>query len=65
MLQQRSADTIRCLRQAEECEELAFRAIDPSAKRAFFDVAARWRLIAETCEYIERVDSFLGKRPKG
>ena len=58
MLVTRSAEAVRCLHQAEECEAAAESATDPAAKRSFVDVAERWRRIAETCEYIERVDRF-------
>lgn len=61
MLVRRSAGATRCLHQAEECEAAAQRVTDPAAKRSFIDVAERWRWIAETCEYIERVDRSLGK----
>jgi hypothetical protein len=37
---------------------------DPDAKQSFLDLAARWRRIAATFEYIERVDRFLD-RPRG
>ena len=61
MLVRRSAEAAQCLQQAEECEALAETATDPTAKRSFVDVAERWRRIADTCEYIERIDRSLGK----
>ena len=52
-----------CLRSATDCAERAERAVDPIAKQSFIDLATRWRAIAETYQYIERVDLFL-KRPR-
>lgn len=65
MLQRRSADAIRCLQQAEQCDRRAAQVTDPEAKRSFLDIAERWRRIAETSEYIDSVNRFLGKRAKG
>ena len=64
MLLSRSADALECLQRAADCELQAERANDPTAKQAYLDLAARWRRIAETCEYIERVDNFLTRRRK-
>ena len=61
MLVRLSAEAARCLQQADECEAAAESATDPTAKRSFLDVAARWRRIAETREYLSRVDRSLGK----
>jgi hypothetical protein len=61
MLVRRSAEAVRCLHRADECEAAAESATDPAAKRSFLDVAERWRRIADTCEYIERVNLSLGK----
>jgi hypothetical protein len=57
-------DAGACLQHAAACELQAERANDPAAKRSFFDVAARWRRIAATFEYIDRVDEFLAKPRK-
>jgi hypothetical protein len=64
MLRKPSTDADECLRHAALCELQAERASDPAAKQSFLDFAARWRRIAETFEYIERVDRFLD-RPRG
>jgi hypothetical protein len=59
MLVNRSADALECLQRATDCEMQAERATNPSAKEALLDLAARWRRIAETFEYIERIDRSL------
>jgi len=59
MLTRPSVDAAECLQRAADCELQAERAPDPAAKQAFRDLSARWRRIAETYEYIERVDRFL------
>jgi hypothetical protein len=61
MLHKPSADAADCLRRASECELEAERASDPTARQNFLDVAARWRRIAETFEYLERVDRLISK----
>jgi hypothetical protein len=61
MLVRTSPDVAECLQHAAECECQATRTRDPDAKQSFLDLATRWRRIAETCEYIERVDRFLAK----
>jgi hypothetical protein len=55
-----SIDVADCLQHAAECQLQAERSGDPAAKQQFLDLASRWRRIAETFEYIERVDRFLG-----
>ena len=62
MLSQSSKDAAECLAHATECELQAERASDPVAKQSFLDLAARWRRIAATFQYIERVDRFLGPK---
>jgi hypothetical protein len=52
-----------CLQRATDCAVKAEIAIDPVARQSFIDLAAKWRAIAETYQYIERVDLFL-KRPR-
>jgi hypothetical protein len=54
-------DAAACLQHAAECELQSERAKDPACKQSFLDLAARWRRIAETYEYIERVDNFISK----
>jgi hypothetical protein len=61
MLQKRSSDALECLQHATECELLAERATHPAAKLSLLDIAERWRRIAGTCEYNDRVDRSLGK----
>jgi hypothetical protein len=57
-----SSDVADCLRHADKCESQAARARDPGVKQSFLDLAGRWRRIAETREYIERVDRLVAKR---
>lgn len=64
MLTRPSVDTVDCLQRATACELQAQQASDLFAKQSFLDLAARWRRIADTCEFIEQVDRFLGKPPK-
>ena len=59
MLVKPSTDAAECLRRATECELQAERAKDSAAKQSFLDLAERWRRIANTFEYIERVDRFI------
>lgn len=61
MSQEPSANASDCLQNATECELLAERTADAAAKLSFLDIAERWRRIAGTCEYIDRVDRSLGK----
>ncbi len=63
MLSQSSKEAAECLWHAAECELQAERASDPLAKQSFLDLAARWRRIAATYEYIQRIDRFIS-RPK-
>ena len=64
MLTRPSVDAMDCLQRATDCELQAEQAGDFVARQSFLDLAARWRRIADTCEFIERVDRFLGKPPK-
>jgi hypothetical protein len=63
MLSSPSKDAVECLQRATECELQAARAGDPIAKQSFLDLAARWRRIAETFDYVERTDRFLASQP--
>jgi len=62
MLTEPTQDVVECLQHAAACELQANRTNDQAAQRSFFDLAARWRRIAETYKYIERVDNFIAKR---
>jgi hypothetical protein len=59
MLLKPPTDVAECLEHAAACELEAERASDPTTKQSFLDLAARWRRIAGTFEYIERIDRFL------
>jgi hypothetical protein len=52
---------MRSPRPAPDCMARAERATDVIAKQSFLDLADRWRRIAETFQYIERVSRFLDK----
>jgi len=56
-----SVNVVDCLQHAAECESQSARTSDPHAKQSFIDLAARWRRVAETFEYIQRVDSFISE----
>jgi hypothetical protein len=58
---QPSTDVLECLQHASECELQPEGVSDPAAKQSFLDLATRWRRIAETMEYIGRVDRFLSQ----
>jgi hypothetical protein len=61
MPEKHSAERLECLQHATECELLAERASDPAARRSFLDIAERWRRIAGTYAYLERVHLFRSK----
>jgi hypothetical protein len=61
VLSESSNDAAECLARATECELQAARITNSSAKQSFLDLADRWRRIAASFEYIERVDNFLAK----
>ena len=62
MLTNLSQDVTDCLQHAAECDMQAVRTNDPAAKKDFLDLAARWRRLAESYQYTERLTGFLGNR---
>ena len=51
-------DVANCLRHAAECELWASRSRDLIAKENFLDMAQRWRRIAQTFEYPQRLEKW-------
>ena len=64
MLQQQSAAIRHCQTRAAECERLAQLAKDPEAKTFYLRMAENWRRLAETRNFTERMDHFLGYAKK-
>jgi hypothetical protein len=50
-----------CLRRAPDCEVKAENAADSEVKKNFSFLADQWRRLADSCEYLERSQSFLGR----
>jgi len=66
MLTGLSDDVTDCLQHAAECDMHAARTNDPAAKKDFLDLAARWRRLAESYQYTERISTFLSNpKPVG
>ena len=59
MLIRPSTEVMDCLQHAADCLARAGCASHPDEKQSFLDLADRWRRIAETYQYIERVTLFL------
>jgi len=53
------SDAADCLQHAAECEAQAEQTTDPIARASFIDLAARWRRLAESYQYTERISNFL------
>jgi hypothetical protein len=51
-------------RKAAEAKQSAARAINPSMKQAFEELAARWLLIAEEVEWMESKKTSPNEKPK-
>jgi len=65
-----AAEVADCLQHAAECEVQAKQTTDPITRASFIDLAARWRRLAESYQYTDRLTSFLanpklhGTRPR-
>ena len=59
MLQRLSEHVAECLAHARVAERRATEATDATSKREYADMASRWRRLAESYQFVERVDSFL------
>ena len=58
MLTELHSDVADCLQHAAECVVQAELVTDPTAREGFLDLAARWRRLAESFRYTERVEHF-------
>jgi hypothetical protein len=61
MLQKPSPLASDCLRRAADCEIKAENAVDAEVKRNFTFLADQWRRLADSYEYLERSETFLGQ----
>jgi len=57
---QRLGDHIKaCLDRAREADERAARTDDPKQKDEYSEMAARWRVLARSYQYVESLERFL------
>ena len=61
MLRKPLPDAAECLQRAADCELQAERTHDVEMRQFFLEAAQRWRQIAETYEYTDRVNRFLAR----
>ena len=59
VLQRLNDRAIACLAHAAEMEERAYVSLHPQAKADFLDMARRWRKLAESYQFVERIEDFL------
>lgn len=59
VLQRLNDRAIDCLVRAAEIEERAREPLHPQTKADLLDMAGRWRKLAESYQFVERVDDFL------
>jgi len=59
MLQKLSENIAECLAHAAKAERRADEATDSTIKREAADMADRWRRLAESYQFVERVNRFL------
>ena len=59
MLQKLSEDIAECLAHAAAADCQAEQTPDPTAKRDYAEMAGRWRGLAESYQFVERVERFL------
>ena len=59
MLQRLNDRAIECLARAAEMEERAYESLNAQARADFFDMARRWRKLAESYQFVERIEDFL------
>jgi hypothetical protein len=62
MLQSTNPAVTYCLERAAECERLAKHSFDPEDRTTFCRIAAHWRSLATSQEYIERFETLLRTR---
>lgn len=51
-----------CLARAAEARRRAEECLDPVAKENFADIARRWIFLADSYQFVERVDRFLTQK---
>jgi hypothetical protein len=59
MLQKLSDHVAECASHAVEAQRRADEVIDPATKREFADMADRWRRLADSYQFVERISRFL------
>ena len=60
MLEKLSDNSAECVAHAVEAQRRADAAGDPASKREHSDMADRWRRLAESYQFVERIERFLG-----
>ena len=61
MLQALNVHVADCLARAAEAQRRTVECLDPTAKADFMAIAARWVRLAESYQFIERVELFLAE----
>jgi hypothetical protein len=59
MLQKLSDHVTECIARAADTERRAREATDSQLRQDLFDIARRWRHLAESYQFVESLDSFL------
>jgi hypothetical protein len=59
MLQKLSDHVAECLARAADSERRAREANDPQLRQDLFDIARRWRHLAESYQFVESLDRFI------
>ena len=59
MLQKLSDHVVECLARAAQAERQARASDDPAAKADFLDMARRWNALAESMQFVDKIDQFL------
>lgn len=61
MLQRLHERAAECLAHADAMEQRAREMTNPETKANLFDTAVRWRRLAESYQFVERVEQFLAQ----
>jgi hypothetical protein len=64
MLSRLSDPVSECLRRAEECGRRARTAFNAHSIEHFLKMAQRWLFLAQSRQFAERLERFLGTRPR-
>jgi len=59
MLHKLSDHVTECISRAADTERRAREATDSQSRQDLFDIARRWRHLAESYQFVESLDSFL------